>query len=76
VVALVGPRQAGKTPIACRIAASGSTNYFDLEDPTDLARLVQPMTALAALRGIVVIGEIQRRPDRAHGRPPPTPAVV
>jgi predicted AAA+ superfamily ATPase len=29
----------------------------------DLARLAEPMTALAALRGTVVIDEIQRRPD-------------
>lgn len=63
VVALVGPRQAGKTTVARRIVAAGSINYFDLEDPADLARLAEPMTALATLRGVVVIDEIQRRPD-------------
>jgi predicted AAA+ superfamily ATPase len=63
VVALVGPRQAGKTTLARTIVAAGSASYFDLEDPIDLVRLAEPMTALAALRGIVVIDEIQRRPE-------------
>jgi len=38
-------------------------NYFDLEDPLSLARLDQPMTALQNLSGLVVIDEVQRRPD-------------
>lgn len=63
VVGLVGPRQSGKTTLARQIVASGSTNYFDLENPASLARLGQPMTALEELRGIVVIDEIQHRPD-------------
>lgn len=63
VVALVGPRQSGKTTLARWIVPVDSPRYFDLEDPASLARLDQPMTALAPLRGIVVIDEIQRRPD-------------
>jgi predicted AAA+ superfamily ATPase len=63
VVALVGPRQSGKTTLARAIVPAGSPAYFDLEDPLDLARLDQPMTALAPLRGTVVIDEIQRRPE-------------
>ena len=63
VVALVGPRQCGKTTLARDIAQSGRANYFDLEDPASLVRLDQPMTVLAALRGLVVIDEVQRRPD-------------
>lgn len=63
VVALIGPRQSGKTTLARQIVAAGSVNYFDLEDPAGLARLAQPMTALKALRGVVVIDEIQHRPD-------------
>jgi uncharacterized protein len=63
VVALVGPRQAGKTTLARAVVPAGSANYFDLEHPADLARLAEPMTALAPLRGVVVIDEIQRRPD-------------
>ena len=63
VVALLGPRQCGKTTLARQIVEPGSLNYFDLEDPASLARLAEPQTALARLRGIVVIDEVQRRPD-------------
>ncbi len=63
VTALVGPRQSGKTTLAREIVPADSPGYFDLEDPRSLARLAEPMTALAPLRGIVVIDEIQRRPD-------------
>lgn len=62
-VALIGPRQCGKTTLARRIVAADSLNYFDLEDPSSVARLADPMTALSPLRGIVVIDEVQRRPD-------------
>ncbi len=63
VTALVGPRQAGKTTLARQIVPPKSPAYFDLEDPRSLARMAEPMTALAPLRGVVVIDEIQRRPD-------------
>jgi len=63
VVALIGPRQCGKTTLARRLVGPPSTNYFDLEDPASLARLDEPMTALSELKGIVIIDEIQRRPD-------------
>lgn len=63
IVALNGPRQSGKTTLAQSLVPPNSVNYFDLEDPTSLARLEQPMTALRDLRGLVVIDEIQRRPD-------------
>lgn len=63
VVALLGPRQCGKTTLARQIVRPGSSNYFDLEDPIDLARLDQPAVALGPLRGTVVIDEVHRRPD-------------
>jgi len=63
VVLLTGPRQAGKTTLARTLASPAAPEYFDLENPVDLARLDQPMTALAGLRGTVVIDEVQRRPD-------------
>ena len=63
VVALLGPRQCGKTTLAREIVAPGSLNYFDLEDPQSLARLSEPDVALRPLRKWVVIDEIQRRPD-------------
>ena len=50
VVALLGPRQCGKTTLARMRVPPDSVNYFDLEDPASLARLDQPMTALEALR--------------------------
>ena len=63
VVALVGPRQSGKTTLARKFVNADAINYFDLEDPTALARLAEPMTALSPLKGTVVIDEIQRRPE-------------
>lgn len=62
-VALLGPRQVGKTTLARGFAANAGINYFDLEDPAALARLAEPMTALRPLRGLVVIDEVQRRPE-------------
>jgi hypothetical protein len=62
-VGLIGPRQVGKTTLARTLLPPGSPNYFDLEDPRDLERLAQPMTAIEPLRGLVVIDEVQRRPD-------------
>jgi len=63
VVALLGARQCGKTTLARQLVPSDSPNYFDLEDPQSLARLSEPEMALRPLRGVVVIDEIQRRPD-------------
>ena len=63
VVALLGPRQCGKTTLARQFVPADSVNYFDLEDPQSLARLSEPETALRPLRGLVVIDEVQRRPE-------------
>src|SRR5437773_5970166 len=63
IVALPGPRQAGKTTLARQFVPADSLNYFDLEDPASLARLSEPDTALRPLKRLVVIDEIQRRPD-------------
>lgn len=63
VVALLGPRQCGKTTLARQFVSPDSSAYFDLEDPLSLARLDEPMTALRDLSGIVVIDEVQRRPE-------------
>jgi len=63
VVALVGPRQCGKTTLARQIARGRAADYLDLEDPVALGRLAAPKLALEDLRGLVVIDEIQRRPD-------------
>ncbi len=63
ITALVGPRQCGKTTLARVIAGEKAAGFFDLEDPVDLARLDAPRQALEGLRGLVVIDEIQHRPD-------------
>ncbi len=60
---LVGPRQCGKTTLARQLVELESVNYFDLEDPASRARLDEPVTALSPLRGVVVIDEVQRRPE-------------
>jgi len=65
VVAILGPRQVGKTTLADGVRRSwkGPVAAFDLEDPGDLARLADPMLALRPLRGLVVLDEVQRRPE-------------
>jgi len=62
-VALLGPRQCGKTTLARQFVPTDSAAYFDLEDPMSLVRLDEPMTALRDLSGLVVIDEVQRRPE-------------
>lgn len=62
VVALIGPRQCGKTTLAREFVPPESPNYFDLEDPASLMRLEEPMTALSGLRDLVVVDEVQRHP--------------
>lgn len=63
VLILTGPRQCGKTTLAREFVAEDSVNYFDLEDPISLVRLSEPVTALGPLEGLIVIDEVQRRPD-------------
>ena len=63
LVALLGPRQCGKTTVARMIGEQQSAVYFDLENPVDARRLAAPLTVLEALTGLVVIDEVQRRPD-------------
>ncbi len=63
-VALLGPRQCGKSTLAKQYASNvKQVHFFDLEDPTDLARLSNPKLALSSLEGLVVIDEIQRSPE-------------
>jgi predicted AAA+ superfamily ATPase len=63
VVGLIGPRQCGKTTLAREFVEQDAVNYFDLEDPSSLARLEEPKLALEPLKGLVVIDEIQRQPE-------------
>jgi predicted AAA+ superfamily ATPase len=65
VVGVLGPRQVGKSTLAQLVAdeAGGATVSFDLENPRHLAQLANPMLALEGRRGLVVLDEIQRRPE-------------
>jgi len=60
IVAILGPRQCGKTTLA---KAMPYDHYYDLENPRDIARLEQPQLALEGLKGTIVIDEIQRIPE-------------
>ncbi len=61
--ALLGPRQCGKTTLARMISEHKPCEYFDLENPVDSRRLSQPLQALENLEGLVIIDEVQRRPE-------------
>lgn len=63
VTALIGPRQCGKTTLARQLVAHETHEYFDLEAPSDLERLANPMTTLQPLKGLVVVDEVQRKPE-------------
>lgn len=65
MVGLLGARQVGKTTLARELAKRrrGPTHFFDLESSADLARLADPFLTLSALRGLVVLDEIQRLPE-------------
>lgn len=65
VAGLIGARQVGKTTLARQLAAASHdpVTVFDLEHPGDVARLTEPMLALERLTGLVIIDEVQRRPD-------------
>lgn len=62
VSAILGPRQSGKTTLA-REFITANTHYFDLEDPLDQARLENPRQVLSRLTGLVIIDEIQLKPE-------------
>ncbi len=64
-VLLLGARQVGKTTLAKEIEKSWprGAHRFDLEDDRDVARLADPFLALEPLRGLVVLDEVQRRPN-------------
>lgn len=63
-VALLGPRQVGKTTLAREIAGKRNSIYLDLESQEDLLKLRDPVSFLSANSDkLVVIDEIHRAPD-------------
>jgi uncharacterized protein len=65
-VALLGPRQSGKTTLALELAAERKSTaiYLDLENPADRRRLDDPLAYLGAQRGrLVILDEIHRMPE-------------
>lgn len=60
VTAILGARQSGKTTLANQLKFQ---HYFDLENPQDLAGLENPQLTLENLKGLIVIDEIQRKPE-------------
>lgn len=64
IICLLGPRQCGKTTLARHIRKEhASTHYFDLEKPVDIQALNTPDLTLSQLRGLIIMDEIQRRPN-------------
>lgn len=65
MVAIIGSRQVGKTTLARQIASEfrSEVNWFDLENPEDLARLSEPKLTFDSLSGITIIDEIQRKTE-------------
>jgi uncharacterized protein len=63
-VALLGPRQAGKTTLAQTIAAGRDSLYLDLESPTDREKLSDPVFYLSKQEDkLVILDEVQRMPE-------------
>jgi uncharacterized protein len=60
VVAILGPRQSGKTTLAGLVKAD---HYLDLEDPRAARRMENPLLTLEPMKGLVVIDEVQRLPE-------------
>ncbi|GAB3992744.1 ATP-binding protein [Glycomyces albus] len=63
IVLVTGPRQAGKSTLAKRVVDPPRSNFFDIEDPRDAARLGEPTLSLPELRCTVVIDEAQRNQE-------------
>lgn len=63
-VALLGPRQVGKTTLAKNIAADRRSVYLDLESPSDRAKLSDPARYLEEHEDkLVVLDEVHRVPE-------------
>jgi uncharacterized protein len=63
-VALLGPRQAGKTTLALAIGEERPSVYLDLESPQDREKLTDPVFYLSEHEDdLVILDEVQRMPE-------------
>jgi uncharacterized protein len=63
-VAILGPRQAGKTTLALDIGKQMPSVYLDMENPQDRQRLQSPAAYLRTQRDkLVILDEVQQYPD-------------
>lgn len=63
-VALLGPRQVGKTTLAQELGEGRPSLYLDLESDTDRAKLSDPELYLSSHEDkLVILDEVQRMPD-------------
>ncbi|HVA62744.1 MAG TPA: AAA family ATPase [Terriglobales bacterium] len=63
-VALLGPRQVGKTTLAIEVGRTRPSLYLDLESPSDRARLADPELYLRGhAHELVILDEVHRAPD-------------
>jgi uncharacterized protein len=61
-VALLGPRQVGKTTLALNVAAGRPSAYLDLESPGDQAKLTEPELYLAEHEDkLVILDDVHSR---------------
>jgi uncharacterized protein len=63
ITALLGPRQSGKTTLARIIAETVPSHFFDMEYEPDRQAFQNPYLAMEHLEGLIVIDEIQLRPE-------------
>jgi uncharacterized protein len=63
ITALLGPRQCGKTTLAHALEKEEKVTFFDLESQPDRTRLQNPQLMLGALKGLVILDEVQEMPE-------------
>jgi len=63
-VAILGPRQVGKTTLALDIGKTVNSVYLDLESESDLAKLLNPELYLKSQKDkLIIIDEVQAKPE-------------
>ena len=63
-VVLLGPRQVGKTTLSLSVSKKMPSIYLDLESPTDLHKLSDPISYLKLHENkLIILDEVQRLPN-------------